>query len=76
MLKKNYFKDNPEAVRSTAIRPGYQRYTTYYSIEMLDWVKRYADETNVWVTDVIGEALNEYKNRAERRKEKAKDRNR
>lgn len=74
--KKNWFKERANAVRSTAVRDGYRRYTTYYSFEMLAWIKQEAIKQNKWVTDIIGDALNDYRKRIERREEKAKDCNR
>ena len=68
--KRNWFKERADAVRSTAVRPGYKRYTTYFSIEMLEFVKAEAIKQNKWVTDIIGDALDEYKRRTERRQKK------
>lgn len=68
--KRNWFKERADAVRSTAVRPGYKRYTTYFSIEMLEFVKAQAIKENKWVTDIIGDALDEYKRRTERRQKK------
>lgn len=68
--KRNWFKERADAVRSTAVRPGYKRYTTYFAIEMLEFVKAEATKQNKWVTDIIGDALDEYKRRVERRQKK------
>lgn len=71
--KRNWFKERADAVRSTAVREGYQRYTSYFDTQLLNWVKEEARRRDMWVTDVIGEALNEYKKRADRRQGKAGD---
>lgn len=43
--------------KSKKIRDGFVRYTLYIREEYLSYLKTYADNKRVWMTDAIDEAL-------------------
>lgn len=47
--------------RSTKVRPGWQRFTTYYTTQNIEYIKTEADKQNVYVMDLLAEIISEYK---------------
>lgn len=43
--------------KSKKIRDGFVRYTLYIREEYLSYLKTYADNKRVWITDAIDDAL-------------------
>ena len=58
-LKRQLLKARAE--RSTKVRPGWQRWTTYYSTESIEYVKTEAARREMWVMDLIAEMIDGYK---------------
>lgn len=60
-LKRQLLKARAE--RSTKVRPGWQRFTTYYSTQDIEYVKTEATRREMYVMDLIAEMIHEYKTR-------------
>jgi len=54
-LKREVLKVRAE--RSTKVRPGWKRFTTYYSHENIEYIKTEAAKRKMWVMDVIAEMI-------------------
>lgn len=50
-------KKKQQKPKSKKIRDGFVRYTLYIREEYLNFLKAYADNKRVWMTDAIDEAL-------------------
>ena len=50
-------KKKQQKPKSKKIRDGFVRYTLYIREEYLNYLKTYADNRRVWMTDAIDEAL-------------------
>lgn len=50
-----------ERARSTAVRPGWRRFTTYMQHETIDFLKTEAARRKIWLTDLIAEAIDGYR---------------
>lgn len=74
--KRNWFKERADAVRSTAIRPGYKRFTTYIEESNAAWLKAHAVDRKMFITDLIEELINGYRKRVTKRQEKIAEDNR
>ena len=60
-LKRQLLKARAE--RSTKVRPGWQRWTTYYSTQDIEYVKTEASNRKIYVMDLIAEMIHGYKER-------------
>jgi hypothetical protein len=64
-LKRQLLKSRTERAikieRSTKVRPGWHRYTTYYSSESVAYIKAEAARREMWVMDLIAEMIDGYK---------------
>lgn len=60
-LKRQLLKARAE--RSTKVRPGWQRFTTYYSTQDIEYVKTEASNRKIYVMDLIAEMIHDYKER-------------
>jgi len=60
-LKRQLLKARAE--RSTKVRPGWQRFTTYYSTQDIEYVKTEASNRKIYVMDLIAEMIHGYKER-------------
>ncbi len=47
----------------TSVRIGWQRWTTYYRKETINYLKQTANNDNVFVMDLLEDIINDYKNR-------------
>ena len=60
-LKRQLLKARAE--RSTKVRPGWQRFTTYYSTRDIEYVKTEAAARDIYVMDLVAEMIDVYRNR-------------
>lgn len=58
-LKRQLLKARAE--RSTKVRPGWQRFTTYYSTQSVEYIKTEAARRQIYVMDLIAEMIDGYK---------------
>jgi hypothetical protein len=58
-LKRQLLKARAE--RSTKVRPGWQRWTTYYSKEAIEYVKKESVRRKMYVMDLIAEMIDGYR---------------
>ncbi len=58
-LKRQLLKARAE--RSTKVRPGWQRFTTYYSTQSVEYIKVEAARRKMYVMDLIAEMIDGYK---------------
>lgn len=47
----------------TSVRIGWQRYTTYYRKDSINWLRETADSKGVFLMDLIEDIINDYKSR-------------
>lgn len=47
----------------TSVRIGWQRWTTYYRKDTINYLKQTANTENVFVMDLLEDIINDYKNR-------------
>ena len=58
--------------RDGTIRAGWRRFTTYYQNDMVNFLKTYADNNNVFVMDLINDILEKWRRTKERTVSKAR----
>lgn len=57
-------KKKQQKPKSKKIRDGFVRYTLYIREEYLSYLKTYADNKRVWITDAIDDALEVFVDKA------------
>lgn len=57
-------KKKQQKPKSKKIRDGFVRYTLYIREEYLSYLKTYADNKRVWMTDAIDDALEVFVDKA------------
>lgn len=57
--KRQTWERDPE----TSVRVGWQRWTTYYRKETINYLKKQATKEHVFVMDLLEDIINDYKKR-------------
>lgn len=57
--KRPTWERDPE----TSVRVGWQRWTTYYRKETINYLKKQASKEHVFVMDLLEDIINDYKKR-------------